>query len=279
MRFNSKCSVLVLITLLATSSVIIFGTASCQSMPKPSVPEFTVKQVDRSYDVPIQYYTTTDPFTGKQETHSSGGYRVANMTIDVIIKNQPFTPVTLENSTVIQICYSVRCKGHFSEWDNAYQLGDGSAREVQANGGYTVITFLVNPQNNNGQAFLELRSGQEDFQVKAHVGYFYQAYHGLVPMGQALESLSDSGWSPTQTITYGSNVEIRTPSPTNQQFTSTPTASTPQLENVTETPFQPDTQTGISLGVDVWQIAAIALAVLVVVLLVVIGVLLRRRCV
>ena len=58
------------------------------SIPKPSVPEFTVKAVSHPYDVPTTY--STDPYTGETITHE--GYHVENKSIEVWIKNQPFTP-------------------------------------------------------------------------------------------------------------------------------------------------------------------------------------------
>src|SRR5665647_1089789 len=110
---------LVAVLVLATSSLIIVKTAFAESIPALSVPEFTVKLVDRSYDVPITYTTTTDPFSGKQITTSSGGYHVTNKTIDVTIRNQPFTSTDLGNGSVIQLYYSVRAKGHFGDWNDA----------------------------------------------------------------------------------------------------------------------------------------------------------------
>lgn len=56
------------------------------SIPTPSVPEFTLKYVDNSYDVPSSTTTTTDPYTGEQTITTEPGYHVANETIEVTIK-------------------------------------------------------------------------------------------------------------------------------------------------------------------------------------------------
>lgn len=60
--------------------------AHAQSIPTPSVPEFTVKFVNASYEVPTSY--STDPYTGQNVTHSS--YFVENSSIELTITNQPF---------------------------------------------------------------------------------------------------------------------------------------------------------------------------------------------
>lgn len=61
------------------------------SITKPSVPEFTVKLVDSSYDVPTTY--SIDPYTGQNVTHA--GSHVESRTLDVKIKNQPLPPLMI----------------------------------------------------------------------------------------------------------------------------------------------------------------------------------------
>ena len=67
------CLLLILIITLSTGSLII-KPASAQSIPKPSVPEFSLKYVDNSYNVAPT--TTIDPYTGKTTTIQ--GYHVDN---------------------------------------------------------------------------------------------------------------------------------------------------------------------------------------------------------
>ena len=65
----SKSFSLLLIVLLAVSSLIIAKPAFAQTIPTPSVPEFTVQNVVYiSYLAPI---TTIDPYTGQNVTTSS----------------------------------------------------------------------------------------------------------------------------------------------------------------------------------------------------------------
>jgi hypothetical protein len=77
--------------------------AASASIPEPSVPEFTVELLDTSLDVPTTY--STDPYTGDPVTHE--GYHVARRTIEVRIKNQPFTDGDGRN----KFYYNIRIKG------------------------------------------------------------------------------------------------------------------------------------------------------------------------
>jgi hypothetical protein len=171
-------------------------------IPTPSVPEFTVELVDTSYDVPTTY--STDPYTGKQVTHE--GYHVARRTIEVKIKNQPFTPFTDSDGREIKFYYNIRIKGHYEEWGSDFDDVYGSGEmPTQSNSEYTVISY-----NSEGTYSFNLApvsrmlevspNGEIDFQVKALVGYRYEAvtvpgFHGWFFEGE------ESGWSNTQTIT------------------------------------------------------------------------------
>ena len=171
------------------------------SIPTPSVPEFTVQLLDTSYDVPTTY--STDPYTGDTVTHE--GYHVARRTIEVKIKNQPFTPFTDSNGREIKFYYNIRIKGHYEEWgsefDVVYNLGEMPTR---SNSDYTVISynsertysFYLAPVSR----MLEVSpNGEVDFQVKALVG---SAVEGSILAGfPSVFTGEESDWSATQTIT------------------------------------------------------------------------------
>ena len=69
------------------------------SIPKPSVPEFTVEFVDKSYDVPPTY--GVDHSTGEKVVISDG-YHVIFKTIEVSIKNPSFTPYNDTNGNALE---------------------------------------------------------------------------------------------------------------------------------------------------------------------------------
>ena len=78
----------------------------------PSVPQFTVKYVDLSYNVAPT--TTTNPFTGQQTTNDNG-YYVDNRTLIFTINNQPFTPYQNSSGNEISMYYNFRAKGHYGD--------------------------------------------------------------------------------------------------------------------------------------------------------------------
>jgi archaellum component FlaG (FlaF/FlaG flagellin family) len=119
-----------------------FGTVQASSftvdsISKPSVPEFNVTIVSYPYDVPSKTTTTIDEYTGKETTTTQPGYHVENKSIEIIIKNQPFTPYnltkytyyyrdfekngsidgsyTVDNNKTVNFYFNVQVKGHFGE--------------------------------------------------------------------------------------------------------------------------------------------------------------------
>jgi hypothetical protein len=202
-----------------------------------------VKFVDRSYDVPVTNRTTIDPFTGQEVTTSSGGYHVTNKTIDVTIKNQPFTPIDLGNGSVIQLHYSVRAKGHFGDWNDARtDVGYYLTRVIASSSDYTVATFVFGMYGWNPPV-----GGEEDFQVKAEIGYLYPHYQGLIQTGTSFASYGESDWSNTQTIKISESQTQTSP-----DITPKPTASTA----ATFIPYQEPQQTeqDIIIGVAITTI-------------------------
>jgi hypothetical protein len=209
MKGTSKGLALILALTIIITSLIAINPISAQSIPQPSVPIFTVKEADHSYDVPAKSTTSIDPFNGKQVITTIPGYHVSNLTIDVIIRNQPFTPVDFENGTIIQLYYTVRLKGHFSDWGAQNAANGYSSQTILAStSDYTVVSFIVGSENDilMGRANLYVpNGGQEDFEIKAQTGYLVPDYGGHVipqPFGYTLVSLGDSGWSDIQTMTY-----------------------------------------------------------------------------
>lgn len=214
----------------------IFGTVHAQSIPTPSVPEFTLRLVDLSYDVPAVSPTyTTDPYTGEKTLQDAGhvGYHVDNRSIELSITNQQ---LSFPNSSY-HLYYDVQTKGHFDQrWSELYPsyqgaLGPTGSGEItfvssnapaESNSEYTVLLYsAVNPPNS--AAFYPLNA-QVDFQVAAVVGHDSQVYlpplisimSGQYYPASAFDAMSD--WSSTQTINVNGTYASASPTPT-----STPT--------------------------------------------------------
>ncbi len=89
------------------AGVFLLESGFAQVIPKPSVPEFTVRFVDASYSV-----TITNPYSGISETK-----QISNKSIEITIKNQVF------NNSNYQIYFNVQIKPHFSNnWTEIYPL-------------------------------------------------------------------------------------------------------------------------------------------------------------
>jgi hypothetical protein len=180
---------------------------------QPSTPEFNVEFVDRSYDIPITYTNRTDPYTGEQTTIKNGGNHVTNNTIDLTIKNQPFTPITLEDGNTPELYYTVRWKGHFENWTG--EFSPDQFKTVKASDSeFTLVTYVLTSYASGESGGIHIpKGGQIDFEVKAQAGYFYWYSDGhIFPIGTAFKAIRESDWSTAQTFIYPNDP---TPFPTN----------------------------------------------------------------
>jgi hypothetical protein len=212
-----KNATLMIITVFALSSLCMVSSVFAQSYPRPSVPEFTVKYVDYSYDIPPTY--EIDQFTGQNITKREGEH-IDNRSAVFTIRNQPFTTYVDSGNNTIGLYYNFRYKGHFgSDWGYFPFSESGQSWRYHA----PFIVFIDVPPDKFSSAsnseyteiLLRLRflfgqgnppmNTQVDFQVQAligHIDYEGDGYYRFT--GER------SDWSNTQTLTIG---EIQTPSP------------------------------------------------------------------
>jgi hypothetical protein len=204
------CLLLMLIITLSTASLTVKPTIA-QTIPKPAVPEFTVSYIDRSYTTPVITTQTKDPYTGQLSTHRSGGNYVMNKTIEIKIKNQPYSPTAFPNGTAILLQYTLRAKGHFANWNpeptTYWDLSRLNKQFFSSTSDYTSLTYVINTPTS--EIYVK-DGGQEDFQVKATVGYQYTEYEGnsnfyRYPVTK-FAPLAESEWTETQTITATTNL-------------------------------------------------------------------------
>jgi len=234
----------ILIGGLILASAMRFGTVQASTgdsgIPKPSIPEFTLKYVDYSYDVPPTY--GIDPYTGENVT-TQYGYRVENKSVVITIRNQPFTPYKDASGNYTGLFYNVRFKAHYAdEWsyhpydpDNGYRTGSYSDTYNASQSDYTIILVRMNVEAVGRMRLMGIPDGGKvDFQVQALIGHLDKIYtgsSGFFWVGGESDHYyvftgESSGWSDTQTLTIGEG-QTPTPSPaTTPTQTSTP-APTP----------------------------------------------------
>ena len=269
MKPNKTLALLTVFVLSASAVLMVFPSGVLAATP--SVPEFTVAYVDHSYDVPVTYWTTTDPYTGVQVTHSSGGEHVDNRTIDVTIKNQPFTPYKNPSTSnqIVNMYYNIRSKGHFEDWNSA-NSGHGQSGLQASTSATTAVSFNIGYWN-------VPQGGQIDFQVQSVLSYVNSTYSGSCFTGSQTIVVGQSGWSDTETLTIGNPTPS---SPTLQPITPNQPSPTfnPYLPTAspTATPTQPNILTGVFSGSNWEQTALIVMAVIIACFVIVVIALLCR---
>jgi hypothetical protein len=230
MRFLSKSLIALLLIFLALASVSLVVPAKAQSIPVPSVPQFTVYLVNHPYDVPSTSPTyTTDPYTGEQKqlTTGSTGYHADNVTIELWIRNQQSS--YSNGTTTFTPYYDVRTKGHYEQvWTELdkpfkaqYSVNSNQTRSyiqgyypTQPNSRYTVLTFssTVPAAYYSTDIVTYPPNATVDFQVSTIIGHespliAYESHITIaVPYkttGVAIDAQCD--WSETQSITISNN--------------------------------------------------------------------------
>jgi hypothetical protein len=226
---------LILSIALPSLTLITYQPVKAQTTSIPSVPEFTLKVVDHSYDVPSKTTSSTDPYTGEVTTSTIPGYHVDNKTIEITIKNQQFT-----RSSDNRLYYNVSYKGHYeNEWKyhrSGYYARDsitGPRFFFQSSSEYTVIEMGAPTK------------GEMDFRVQAQIGYYteqldysaipgspytYYVFHGKESSWSSPKTINilSGSTSIAQTTSTPTPTSIGTPSPTSIVSTNNPT-STPQI--------------------------------------------------
>jgi hypothetical protein len=220
-----KCNgkiVLLLILILIESTLIIVKPSSAQTL-KPTVPEYSIMVVEHPYNVaPI---TTIDPYTGKTVT-TQEGYRVENRSIELAIKNQPFTSYKNSNGDSILLAYNISLKGHFEDKWKYYPDAYWKIPLISSKDYYTVVSFgsgsAYNESDPNSSHWDVPDSGQIDFRVQALIGYYNETdilypirFHDMHFIGE------QSDWSKPKTITISTN--------TTTDPSSSPSPSVPEL--------------------------------------------------
>jgi hypothetical protein len=207
----NKRFIFVLVLVLASSCLMVVKPVQ-SAITKPSVPEFTVKLVAHPYDVPTTY--SIDPYTGENITHP--GYHVENKSIEVTIKNQPFSPYKDANGNYIGLYYNVSYKGHYGN-DWSYYPNYGGWYPA-SHSDYVVIAFSFGGNNqssytSSSQAELGANispGGQADFRVQAIIGNVTEINTGFIMFGSEvinydIITVETSDWSSTQTVTIPAN--------------------------------------------------------------------------
>ena len=191
MGSQSKTFALILVIIVAVSSVTLSIVKPVSAQSIPSIPQFSLSYVAGS--------------------------------IEVKIVNQPFSPNFINNITE-GLYYDIRWKEHSANkwtyyYPNSYLFeasnsnsGDNSLSQV------TVITYGLN--RTHGVNLQGISAGsQVDFQVEALIGYYFAGFHYQVD--EKFHFPFDgktSGYSDTQTISIPASSSLPSQTPTVPEF-------------------------------------------------------------
>jgi hypothetical protein len=244
---NRTITLTLILTLIASSLATLQLITATST---PSVPQFTAKQVDRSYDAPTTY--TTNPYTGETITHQ--GHYVANLTVEVTIKNQPI-PTISDGFNTTGLFYNVQAKNHMDGWSSAYNDDRNKYTIKPSTSEYTIVTYIL-----SSDELASSPGSQIDIRVQAVTGTEYTVWSqggGMQPIGDAFNLDTASSWSSTQTITIGSG-EVATSQPTTQPAPSQIDSNT--TAKPTATQQEPSTQPDSGLQVSWEQVVIVVMA-------------------
>ncbi len=269
---------LVLIAIFALSSFMIVKPVNSEIIT-PSVPEFSLKLVDSSYDVPPA--STTNPYTGQITT--SAGSHVEARTVEIRIKNEDFTPYIAQDGSDtwnIDYFYNVRFKGPYeTDWCTLFNPYDGFL-SMDYDAHYTVLSYNCGYSPIDGLNFRGVTipvDATVEFQVEALIGCIHHVYTTPSdPWGKYTFEGQTSEWSGTQTITIDANGSTMAPSSSPLPSSSTPTASSSQ--NQTVTPIQPISGNSLLFGLDWIGLAIVGLLGVIAVLMIFVVIYLRKKC-
>jgi hypothetical protein len=210
--------ILTLIIVMSCLTLLTVKSENAQSIPKPLMPEFNVTLIDSSYDIPPS--STVNPYNGQVTTDT--GRHVESKTIQVSIKNQPFTPFSIKTNDgdrTVYLHYEVRWKGHFEkDWHQSYYPLDKyvalTVENAQLKTEYSVFSYKGDYSSAgwNGLGPTLPHDAQVDFQAKTFIGYV-SWYDGAGASGWEFSG-EESDWSSTQTISIGQSPTSSSPSPT-----------------------------------------------------------------
>ncbi|MDR0797829.1 MAG: hypothetical protein LBE70_03830 [Nitrososphaerota archaeon] len=228
--------------ILSSLLVLTITPLTVQAVPKLSVPQFSVKFIDNSHDIPPYNTTTTDPYTGKEIITTHPGFHVEKYDIEVTIKNQPFTPYTNTDGYNCNLYYDLQAKAHFGENWRSYSSYYPFNRISQSDLKETIVTYTLS--EDGGFLMKPPSGGLLDFRVEAFTGYWrnptqYESASGFRDPIFVREE-SSSGWSSIQTIT----ITYDSSSPSPSQAVTTSESPTTSVDNNNQTPL-----TNIMLGI------------------------------
>lgn len=232
---------LLVVLLLAASSLMMIKTANAQSIPKPSTPTFTLE--------------------------------LTNDSVDMKIQNQPIIPNANDTDNTSNIFWNIRIKSHDSENWTYSTVPEPGVRGYVGETSTSDVTELQYPFSSiNVLLGLSNDSHIIDYQVEAINGYLNTTYayahpFDFDPNSTPVIVVNTSDWSSTRTISVPANVPLSSPSSPIPTSSSSPTSTSTSTPTSTTTSSSPSTSFLLITNTISLIVIAILLAVIIVLLL------------
>ena len=241
---------LAIFVMLSLVSLMLVESATAQSIPKPSIPTFTIQLLGPQYANPTTYHL--DQTSG--QIVADIGYTNEYSYLEVTIKNQPlvFDYSNVHLIGAFGFYYNIQIKPHSSsQWVDIYRSSaDGYL--VPSNSEYTTTSISVDGYG--------LAGTQTDIHIEAMIGEIGRQYNpnATSPLGMYPYTFhgETSDWSKTQTISIPASVPITSSSSSN------PSATLPNVA-----PTSPPDSVSADLTVNLALVAIVILVVTVISLL------------
>jgi hypothetical protein len=205
-------SVFLVIAVIAILSLTVPDITIAQSIPRPSVPQFTLQYFDKSYN------------------DTRGGTYVEDRFIEVTIPNPTFTKYNNSNGNLIGLYYNYQWKNHSQQNWNIFTSNNRWLIPSSIYGSNKTITILELKLGTYSDINTEIENftsgSQVDIQVKSAIGYYTRSPTPTVFLSNGQERYlidyfftgQESDWSGTQTITIPTSSTSPSPTSTVPEF-------------------------------------------------------------
>jgi hypothetical protein len=195
----SRYIAVVITGILAASILTVIGNVSAQTIPEPSVPEFSLKFVVKQFDVAPTF--RINPYTGENETLSPEYHGYAKAVI-ITVEPQQFNQFTDSEGNLIQLFYNVSSKGSYStEWAHYPDSTYVDLFNASSTGNTIIGVSLEGYPGIPSKAFL-------DFRLMSVIGHYdYETFQGITSI-DGFTTIKNSVWSNPQTVAIDKHLPL-----------------------------------------------------------------------
>lgn len=192
MKINKKKVLTLIFTITVLGLLLIEPstapvTVPANPKPAPEIVSITIHN-NPIWEPPV---TITDSYTG-DVTHSSPGYYTCNGSIDITLKNRPFTVYIDKNGNYIGRYYTFFYKDANTQWSENFPRSLEPYAEYQSVSTNTVVTFKYGKAGDISYAKENMAI---DFRIQAVEGHYSSRY-------EAIEYPSGIPWRRTYPAVY-----------------------------------------------------------------------------